>query len=216
MSAKRTIDEIPRLYDIRDKNKLPKIPADYTQISKHFYDNINDVKSKFKIAEALEGTNREQAKEIWRSQIVFLESSLDFYIHEVIKFGIIKMFNGEWTRTDQFNEIKVSLKFAIGIAESPETEVSLLKEEIDTLNQRQCFMGYANIKKQLEVIGISVDSSKKTILNDVYKRRNQIAHQSDRLPDNPTKQDISKDLVENYINEIEAFVKDIDSKVKEK
>lgn len=90
-----TIDEIERVVEIRDK-RPPRISFEYDSIMNRFNENIEDVVAKFYIADSI--TDENQKKEIWRSQIVFLESSLDFYLHEVIKFGFIKMFNGEWLR----------------------------------------------------------------------------------------------------------------------
>lgn len=205
-------DEIPRKIEIRDKKDTSKISFEYSNIRKHLTDNISDVKNKFVIANSLEKENLYQAKEIWRSQIVFIDSTLDFYIHEVIKYGIIKMFNGEWPSTPKFENIKVSLKFAIDFAKTPEN-ANFLLGEIDEINQKNCFMSYDNIKKQLNIIDITPDTSKKAIIDEIYQRRNQIAHQSDRLPENPIKQDISQDLVYHYISEIESFISDIEKQI---
>lgn len=205
-------DEIPRKIEIRDKKDTSKISFEYSNIRNHLTDNISDVKNKFVIANSLEKENLYQAKEIWRSQIVFIDSTLDFYIHEVIKYGIIKMFNGEWPSTPKFENIKVSLKFAIDFAKTPEN-ANFLLGEIDEINQKNCFMSYDNIKKQLNIIDITPDTSKKAIIDEIYQRRNQIAHQSDRLPENPIKQDISQDLVYHYISEIESFISDIEKQI---
>lgn len=209
------VDEIPRKVETRDKKNSSKISFEYSNIKNHLTDNISDVKNKFVIAKSLEKENLDQAKEIWRSQIVFIDSTLDFYIHEVIKYGIIKMFNGEWTSTQKFENIKVSLKFAIDFAKTPEN-ANFLLGEIDEINQENCFMSYDNIKKQLNIIDITPDASKKTIIDEIYQRRNQIAHQSDRLPENPIKQDISEELVSHYISEIESFISDIEKQILEK
>lgn len=137
---------------------------------------------------------------------------MDFYIHEVIKFGIIKIFNEEWPSTNKFMNLKISLKIAIDLAKTPENANSLLSE-IDEINQKNCFMSYDNIKRQLDIIGITIDHSKKNIIDEIYQRRNQIAHQSDRLPENPIKQEIKESTVLQYIQEIKAFISDIDSKI---
>lgn len=212
MKDAKDIDEIPRITETRDKKVITKISFDYSNIQKHWKENINDVENKFSIAKSLEKTNLEQAKEIWRSQIVFIDSTLDFYIHEVIKFGIIKIFNEEWPSTNKFMNLKISLKIAIDLAKTPENANSLLSE-IDEINQKNCFMSYDNIKRQLDIIGITIDHSKKNIIDEIYQRRNQIAHQSDRLPENPIKQEIKESTVLQYIQEIKAFISDIDSKI---
>ncbi len=212
MKDAKDIDEIPRITETREKKAIPKISFDYSNIQKHWEENIDDIENKFSIAKLLERTDLEQAKEIWRSQIVFIDSTLDFYIHEVMKFGIIKIFNEEWPATGKFTNLKVSLKFAIDLAKTPENANALLGE-IDEINQKNCFMSYDSIKRQLDIIGIAVDSSKKEIINEIYQRRNQIAHQSDRLPENPIKQEITEATVSQYMRAIKAFIADIDSKI---
>lgn len=49
-------------------------------------------------------------------------------------------------------------------------------------------------------------SAEEAFLVDLYDRRNQIAHQSDRIPGQQQKQPISKSYVEDFINKIESFV----------
>lgn len=63
-------------------------------IEKHFSENIESIENSFLIANALiEEGYIEEAKDIWRSQIVFLDSAFDFYMHEITKLGIVSMFN---------------------------------------------------------------------------------------------------------------------------
>lgn len=206
------IDEIERIVDTRDKH-FSKISFEYSLIKSRFDENIEDVKIKFSIADSIEVEN--QKKEIWRSQIVFLESSLDFYLHEIIKFGFIKMFNNEWDETEGFKDFSVSLGFAIELAKYPENAETLL-DEIDKGNHKLCFMRFDNIIKNLKLIGIKISFSDKEIINEIYKRRNQIAHQTDRNPPKTEKQDITRELVEMYINKIEELVEAIDKAIKNK
>ena len=206
------VDEIERIVDTRDKH-FSKISFEYSLIKNRFDENIEDVKIKFSIADSIEVEN--QKKEIWRSQIVFLESSLDFYLHEIIKFGFIKMFNNEWDETDGFKDFSVSLGFAIELAKHPENAETLL-DEIDKGNHKLCFMRFDNIIKNLKLIGIKISFPDKEIINEIYKRRNQIAHQTDRNPPETEKQDITRELVEMYINKIEKLVEIIDKAIKNK
>ena len=206
------IDEIERIVDTRDKH-FSKISFEYSLIKSRFDENIEDVKIKFSIADSIDVEN--QKKEIWRSQIVFLESSLDFYLHEIIKFGFIKMFNNEWDETEGFKDFSVSLGFAIELAKYPENAETLL-DEIDKGNHKLCFMRFDNIIKNLKLIGIKISFSDKEIINEIYKRRNQIAHQTDRNPPKTEKQDITRELVEMYINKIEELVEAIDKAIKNK
>lgn len=209
--ADRDCDEEVRKVDTRRK----KISFSFESVKKHFDDNISDIKNKFPLADGELAKDENLAKEIWRSQIVFLDSALDFYIHEVAKYGIIKIFNSDWEETPKYGELKVSLDFAVKLADSYENCDDLLGE-IDDINHKACFMGFDNLQKILNVVGVPADKSKKGKIDELYKRRNQIAHQSDRLPDNPEKQDITKDYVEDFITLIEQFVSDINTKVEAK
>lgn len=125
------------------------------------------------------------------------------------------MFNNEWDETEGFKDFSVSLGFAIELAKYPENAETLL-DEIDKGNHKLCFMRFDNIIKNLKLIGIKISFSDKEIINEIYKRRNQIAHQTDRNPPKTEKQDITRELVEMYINKIEELVEAIDKAIKNK
>lgn len=210
MPKNRDCDEEPRTEGKRHK----KITFDFEDVKRHFDENINDVKAKFDLANREKINGMHFASEIWRSQIVFLDSALDFYIHEVAKLGIIKIFNNEWDETNQYREIKVSMDFALRLADSYENADNLLGE-IDEINQKNCFMGFDNLQKILRTVGLEANKDKKGIVDALYKRRNQIAHQSDRLPNVPDKQPIDETEVQNYISSIESLVSEINQKIEE-
>lgn len=188
---------------------FPRIVFDLQPILDRFNSNITDIRSHFQTADdllALQPPKQIAAEDIWRSQIVFLDSALDFYIHEIVKYGIIKMFNGEWPESNDYKKMKVRLSFAIDLAQNPNS-ASMLLEEIDEMNKYNCFMG-KKIKDALKFIDISyrLTSTQEKLLIDLYNRRNQIAHQADRISGQQQKQSITKNYVENFINKIETFV----------
>lgn len=187
-----------------------QIVFDLQPILDRFNSNIDDIRSHFQTADdllALQPPKQTAAEDIWRSQIVFLDSALDFYIHEIVKYGIVKMFNGDWAESTDYKKMKVRLSFAVDLAQNPNSASKLL-EEIDEMNKYSCFMGAKKLKEQLVFIDVnySLRNSDKKLLNDLYNRRNQIAHQSDRIPGQQQKQPISKRYVEDFINKIESFV----------
>lgn len=189
---------------------FPRIVFDLQSILDRFISNIADIRNHFQTADdllALQPPKQTAAEDIWRSQIVFLDSALDFYVHEIVKYGIIKMFNGDWTESTDYNKMKVRLSFAVDLAQNPSSASKLL-EEIDEMNKYSCFMGSKKIKEQLRTIDVryNLSSSETTLLDDLFNRRNQIAHQSDRIPGQQQKQPISKSYVEDFINKIENFV----------
>ena len=81
---------------------FPRIVFDLQPILDRFNSNIADIRKHFQTADdllALQPPKQTEAEDIWRSQIVFLDSAIDFYIHEIVKYGIIKMFNGNWAKS---------------------------------------------------------------------------------------------------------------------
>ena len=192
-----------------------KISFDSTAPKKHFDESIRDIRDKFAIARREKNNDIHSAEEIWRSQIVFLDSALDFYIHEVSKLGVTKIFNRKWKETEKYRNLRVTLDFALRLSENAISPDRLLGE-IDEINQRNCFMKFENLQRTLEIVGLDADSSFKPQINALYSRRNQIAHQSDRLHDNPVKQPITEAYVEQYINIVENFVEDIENRINDK
>lgn len=205
----------PRQQNTRNK-KVIKIPTDLSKIQDDFDINIKNVENKFTLTDDLKNENLSSAKDIWRSQIVFLDSTLDFYIHEITKYGMSKIINDEWKTTPNFNRYKVSMKFVKTIINSPEN-LSLFLKEIDKINQRSCFMNSKNIMQQLMLIGVSVSSftedEVKTI-DYLYKRRNEIAHQADCT--NGKKNSITEADVKNFIDCVKKLQNKIQEAVKSK
>ncbi len=204
----------PRQQNTRNK-KVIKIPTDLSKIQDDFDINIKNVENKFTLTDDLKNGNLSSARDIWRSQIVFLDSTLDFYIHEITKYGMSKIINDEWKTTPNFNRYKVSMKFVKTIINSPEN-LSLFLKEIDKINQRLCFMYSENIKQQLKLIGVSVsftDDEVETI-NNLYKRRNEIAHQADYT--NGIKNSITEADVKNFIDCVKKLQNKIQEAVKSK
>ncbi len=212
--GKTSPDIRPRQQDTRNK-KVIKISTDLSKIQDDFDINIKNVENKFALTDALKNGNLSSAEDIWRSQIVFLDSTLDFYIHEITKYGMSKIINDEWETTYDFKKYKVSMEFAKTIINSPEN-LSLFLEEIDKINQRLCFMYSENIKQQLKLIGVSVSFNNDEVatINNLYKRRNEIAHQADCT--NGTKNSITEADVKNFIDCVKKLQTKIQEAVKSK
>ena len=87
---KRDLSLTPRIEDKRDKKAVPP-PVHFrlSEIKQHFDESMQSVKEQFTVADNLlsEG-NTEGCQIIWRSQIVFAESLLDFFLHEMSVFRV--------------------------------------------------------------------------------------------------------------------------------
>lgn len=215
-----------RRENTRDKN-VPKVVAfDIAEIENHFFDSICMVRKQFETAEYLCKNGKQgEAENIWRSQIVFLESAFDFFMHEVTKYGLMRIFLGEWERTTRYRNIDVTMDVV---------ERALLSDE-DTewflayINQKYAgdtLVSASSVKQQLNLLGIrynevadgafyDLNSEERTKdklvrrLNELYSRRNVIAHQTDRNHYNARQKEINKELVEEFIVDIEKIVRAI-------
>lgn len=78
----------------KKKVSLPDIES--KRIIDIFLKNIQMIKGKFQLVKNLYDKGFEnEAEDLLRSQIVFSMSALDYYLHEITRYSILKMFNGE-------------------------------------------------------------------------------------------------------------------------
>lgn len=86
----KNLDLVLRAEETREKNRtIPNIVKfQLNEIEQHFNENLRYIQSQFDIAdELLENAREIEAENIWSSQIVFLESAFDFYLHKLTKFA---------------------------------------------------------------------------------------------------------------------------------
>lgn len=233
MMNKRDITLSKRKEDTREKNEIEVVDFDLDEILKQFNENVISIKAKFNIADKLLQNNDEDScKDIWRSQIVFLDSALDYYVHCITKYGMNKMFKGEWDKTEKYSNFMIPLK-KVEYAIKNSEDLSWFIELINYSYANDTFMDASSVKTQLSLIGIKFNdiandafykegSTLKTFdqlkrfLNNLFHRRNSIVHQSDRLHENGVKKEINRDEVENYIENVEKIVVSIQNKIKSK
>nr|DAW95124.1 MAG TPA: hypothetical protein [Bacteriophage sp.] len=223
----------PRAENTRNSRTIdfPK-QFNLSEIKQHFTDSMNEVKEQFNVADNLnKDGNIIACKMVWRSQIVLSESLLDFYIHEMSKYCIVRMFLGSWNKSEQYNNFLIPMSKIEDITQSEET-ADWLFEYLNHRFSHEVFLSPDKMKDQLNLIGIefgkvmvkafpkeseeeSIKTGKKTILN-LFKRRNEIAHQNDRCHFDATQADITKDYVEDFIMKIELIVDSIHNIAEEK
>ena len=216
-----------RVEDVRDKQPVPSIVEfDLEQIKERFDNNIASIRKQFDIAESLKSKGDiEECETIWRSQVVFLESALDFYIHEVSKYGMLNIFSGDWEKTEKYNNYQVPMKYVEEGFKNPESKAWLLKY----LNERfgtEVYLSADAMKNQLNLLGLyfepvmerafpkssSSDTSHregKKVVKELFERRNQIAHQTDRQHNDATQNAITREYVEQCLADVVAIVNSI-------
>lgn len=222
-----------RKVDTKDKKITKIIIYQVESIKKHYDENMELINKQFPIAEQLllEG-NVDAAKTIWRTQIVLLSSAFDYFMHEIVWYGLDKIYDGDWDSTEQYANLSIRLgmlKTVIQDLDNKEWFVDFITEKY----KKQTLMSYGDVKDHLNLIGISVkavaddafykrgcktptNKQMKTKLEKLYSRRNQIAHQSDRSERNAEREDITREQVDNFIKDVDKIVTSLIKEIKEK
>lgn len=219
----RDISLTPRAEDTRDAHPvLVPIQFSLSEIKQHFTESMDEVKAQFDVADELNAAGNQIAcKMVWRSQVVLAEGLLDFYIHEVSKYCLVRMFSGTWPKTEKYKSFQIPM-------EKVENAIAALKSNdwlFEYLNKRfsrDVFLSCESMKDQLNLIGIPFNNvmkiafpsgneqeairTGKEVIAMLFQRRNEIAHQNDRSHASAEQTDITKEFVQDYILKVEAIV----------
>jgi hypothetical protein len=222
-----------RTEGIRDKIQKEVVKFDLDQIMQHFNESIDAIKILFTTADnLLEEGKESESTNIWRFQIVFLASALDFYMHEITKYGLCEIFSNKWERTQKYKNIHIKLEIVDNILKSTEDEDWFL-DFVNSLYEKDTMISYESVKKQLNLLGVNIESvarkafykreeTEKPLaklerrLKELFIRRNIIAHQSDRAHANAQVYEITKDIVDEYITDIEKIIVAINNEASSK
>ena len=173
-----------------------------------------------------------EGENIWRAQIVFLASALDFYMHELTKYGLCEIYNENWDRTDKYENLQVNMK-VIEVALKSGEDIDWFLEYINSYYRAITMVSYESVKDQLNLLGINLTlvadgafyqrggtehtkDKLKRRLNELFSRRNIIAHQSDRMHTDAQVNIITKEIVQNFICDTEKIVRAIDAEARNK
>ena len=106
-----------RKENIKEKRNVQIVDSDFEDIKSRLKTNLEDIKTKFNITDLLKSkttdveNSKKACEDIWRAQIVFIASSFDYFLHEIIKFAILKMYGKQFSVTKNYNKIMVKLIF---------------------------------------------------------------------------------------------------------
>ena len=211
-----------RPVDTREGNRVEIFTL--KEIESHFTETLRQIMSQIKLADTVSVQGHaEDAEEILRSQIVLAEAAYDYFLHELLRLGIMKLYKGYWEdKGEKYMELQLSMKVLERALEAENED--WLKEWVAEKYSYITLMDYEIFRKEVcGVLGISVKdvadlafyslgSNEKTVkkleneLKEIYKRRNQIAHQSDRHIGTAKRAGISKEYVLDKINIIKKIV----------
>lgn len=233
MAVKRDLSLTPRKENQREAQSIiPPVQFSLYEIKQHFLESMESVKAQFEVADSLAADNNTGGcHTVWRSQVVLAEGLLDFYIHEMSKYCLFRMFTGQWEKSEKYVSFMVPMgkvEAAIAATESKDWFFGYLNDRFS----RDVFLSKESMQDQLNLIGIgftqvmvkAFPSDKEEIsrkigarvVTELFDRRNAIAHQNDRNHASAEQNDISKEYVSDYISKIEAIVNSIHEIAEEK
>jgi len=131
--------------------------------------------------------------EILRAEYVLLVSAFDHFIHEVVKEGMLKIFEGSKSANKNFDNFSITLKTLnlILSAEHQHEKKAILDGEIKKITAKDSYQSPSSVEKALNLIDINniwsivsphMGISPKDIKDQlalIVNRRNKIAHEAD-------------------------------------
>ena len=161
--------------------------------------------------------------DILRAEYVLAVSALDFYVHEVVRLGMIEIIQGKRAETNAFKKFNVCLESVRQAINDP-LSFDWLEGEIRTSHGFKSFQTSKKVAEALKLISeipvwVEVSNKMGTSAKDIrdrldliVDRRNKIAHEADIDPSYPdTRWPIDEQLVSDTVGFIEQVVEFIDS-----
>lgn len=168
-----------------------------------------------------------QADSLLRAEWVMAVSSLDTYIHDIVRIGIMQIYHGTRTSCNGCDAYALSFKTLKQVESftSATDKDNALEAEIRKINENDSFQSPKSIEYAMSLIGIAniwtrVSPIMGMSANDVklqlgliVRRRNKIAHESDFDHLSAALISITKNDVDDVIEFIERLVNAINSLV---
>lgn len=228
----RKLDLNARAEEVREKKIYKTVQFEANEILERFNKNIEEIKKQSELISDLKDDNLEFYKDILRTQIVFLDSAFDFYMHEITKYGMCKIYDGVWKRTEKFNNYTIKMKDLYDV-ENEGRNTNWFVEIVNRNSSTEVYMSKDSVIDQLKLIGLDwqqiandafyeegdmekpVDKFKRAI-QSLFIRRNIIAHQADCIHQTAEKNDISEEDVNTHLENIIKIVGAINTRLIEK
>jgi len=158
-----------------------------------------------------------------RAALVLAVSALDYYIHEVVRIGMLEIHRGQRPEPPAFSRFQISLGNARAGINAGQNIDSWLEDEIRQRHSYKSFQQPEAIadairlisdKKLWEEVSTNMGSPARSIkqqLNRIVDRRNKIAHEADIDPSYPIgdRWPIDELLVNEAVDFIEQVVESI-------
>lgn len=168
----------------------------------------------------LQTTSVVDLSDILRAQYVLLVSALDHFVHEIVRLGMIEIYNEKRKVTKEFKA------FILSIDKDVLFKKAIMEEKNDIwldyqIRHKNGFKSFQQADKIKEAMLLIIDTdiweqlanilnedikSLKNRLNLIIDRRNQIAHEADIEPTYQELRDIHIDDINDSIEYIENLV----------
>lgn len=234
---KRNLTLAPRKENVRDKKPARStrvVIFDPDTIFRHFEETLTSISNLFPVAHALAQSGKfEERDNTWRAQIVFLAGAFDFFMHEITKYGLKQILCGEWEQTTKYKNLPIKMETVHRGLRADADDMAWFYDYVNTYYSACTMISHTEVKKQFSLLGMDLtvlaqkafykqgdkkpESEKlKESLDQLFDRRNLIAHQVDRAHANASVLPIDEPTVQNFIADIEIIVKAIHEIAKEK
>lgn len=216
----------PRLEETREKQVPRVIRFELSDIKTHFDEDIDALRLQtYWIDQSTCDSDDLRVELVLRSQIVLLVSAFDFYLHELTKIGVNKIFEKEWEPSSRYENISLKLKDVVRIIDD-EVEADWFIAFINEYYSKVTMVSYDSFKDQMNLMGLKMSEIAKPIfteagsseppvekmkkaVNELFNTRNIIAHQSNRNHHDAKNCPIPKGKVDEYIENIVKIVEAI-------
>jgi len=163
-----------------------------------FRENIQRINDLHKIYHVVSKSTTHiiNATDILRAELVLVVSAFDFYIHGLVREGMIDVFEGNRIETSSFKKVNISLESVQDAIHNP-LSIDWLRNEIINKHSWQSFQRTEKVSEAIHLISDTElwnevanklnDDPKyiKNKLNLIIDRRNKIAHEADIDFSNP-------------------------------
>jgi DNA-binding FrmR family transcriptional regulator len=184
--------------------------------------NIKRIRSISGLYKALRAMTTEaiDTSDILRTQIVMVVSAFDYFIHEIVRLGMIETHRGNRSKTGAFLKYRVSLESIQHIGNTLGTDEWLDSE----IRSQHGWKSFQHSDKVADAIRLISDKSlweevgreigkpardTKQELDLIVDRRNKIAHEADVDPTYNTYWPIDEILVDDVVNFMESIAEAI-------
>ncbi|MBS1509061.1 MAG: hypothetical protein JSS79_20655 [Bacteroidetes bacterium] len=166
--------------------------------------------------------------EILRAEYVLLVSAFDYYVHDLVRDGMLEIFEGKNKTNSEFDRFHISLKSVNLLLSTSDkvVRVQLLDNEIRKITSKHSYQAPSSVERALSLISVksiwkAISKDLKIDKEDIVKelglivhRRNKIAHEADINPITNGKTLIDKKTVKDVREFLVKLVRAIDKKVK--